>query len=72
MTRAGCLAEDETGAVCGCGHEGCFKVLGRDGFGQGCRVSGRGGLEAQTWPWYNLCKEGAKGTGAVSAQGQVR
>lgn len=33
---------------------------------------GRTGLEAEAWPWCNLCKEGAKSTGAVSAQGQGR
>ena len=56
------------GAVCRCGYRGCFRVWGREGFGH--RVSGRGGLEAEAWPWYSLHKEGAKGTGAVSAQGQ--
>lgn len=45
MTRAGCLAEDKMGGVCRCGHKRCFRVSGRDDFGQGCRVDGRRGLE---------------------------
>lgn len=42
MTRAGCLAEDETRVGFVDVDSGCFMVSGRDGFGQGCRVGGGG------------------------------